>query len=68
MKLNCLVDLSSGRELCLESGDLYLDLPGDLNLFVDGVGFVDLHFLDNFQSPLEFGLGRFSGDWNPGIP
>ena len=49
MKHNCLVDLSSEWELYLESCDLYLDLPRDLNLLVDGVGFVDLLFLGNFS-------------------
>ena len=47
MKRDCLVDLSSEWELCLESVDLYL--PGDLNLLVDRVGFVDLVFLGNFS-------------------
>ena len=49
MKCNCLEDLSSEWELCLESGDLYLDAHRELNLLVDGVGFVDLLFLCNFS-------------------
>ena len=41
--------LSLEWEVCLGSGELYLDLPGDLKCLVDGVGFVDLLFLDSFS-------------------
>ena len=49
MNRECLLGLSSEWELCLESGDPYFDLPGDLGL-VDGIDFVvDLLFLGNLS-------------------
>ena len=45
----CLLDLSSERDLYLESGDLFLDLPKDLNCLVDELGFAaDLLCLASF--------------------
>ena len=45
IKCECLVDPSSELELCLDSGDPYLNLPGDIDL-VGGIDFVvDLLFL-----------------------
>ena len=49
MKRECPVDLSSEWKLCLESGDLFLDLS-DLDCLVDELGFAtDLLFLGSFS-------------------
>ena len=49
MKRECLVDRSSEWELCLDSGDPYLNLTGDLGL-EGGIDFVvDLLFLGNLS-------------------
>ena len=50
MKHECLVNLSSEWELCLETEDLFRDLSGDLDRLVDVLGpATELLFLGGFS-------------------
>ena len=49
LKINCQLDLLSEWELYLESGNLFLDVSGDLDRRVDELGFAtDLLFLHSY--------------------
>ena len=53
MKRECLVDLLSEWELCLEPGEVFLDLSVDLECLVEVLGFaIDLFPSGNFSEKL----------------